>query len=149
MTLADTGKRAKPLREGIFRMPSGPGEEPALIASRCPQCGAHFIPQRVVCLACAHVGLETAYLAGKGTIYTFTVARQTPPGSILQAPYALAQVLLPERVIVGGPMTDVDVDTVRCGMEVEMVLKKVREDEEGNDLVAFLFRPAGAARSES
>jgi len=149
MTVAETGKRAKPLREGIFRMPSAPGEPPALIASRCPKCGAHFVPPRVICLACAHVGLETAYLAGRGTIYTFTIARQTPPGSILQAPYAIAQVLLPEGVIVGAPMTDVDVETVRCGMEVEMVLKKVREDEEGNDLLAFMFRPVSESGRES
>ncbi len=142
MTVAETGKQAKPLREGLFRVPAAPGEPPARIASRCPECGRHFYPRRAVCLNCAHAGLDTAYLRGEGTVYTFTIARQTPPGSILQAPYALVQVLLPEGVIVGGPMTDVDVETVRCDMKVTMVLKAVRQDEEGNDLLAFMFQPA-------
>ena len=133
-------KRVVPLREGIFRIPTGPGEKPALIACRCPRCGEHFFPKRAICLACGQVGLEEAYLTGPGKIWTFTIARMTPPGSLIEAPYVVAQVELPERVIVTSVLSECDVDSVRVDMPVELVLEKVKEDDEGNDVVAFKFR---------
>jgi len=136
----ERSKRVVPLREGLFRIPTSPGEKPALIASRCPRCGEHFFPKRAICLACGQVGLEEAYLTGPGKIWTFTIARMTPPGSLIEAPYVVAQVELPERVIVQSVLSDCDVDSVRVDMPVELVLEKVKEDEEGNDVVAFKFR---------
>jgi uncharacterized OB-fold protein len=136
----DKPKRAVPLREGLFCIPTKPGEKPSLIASRCSRCGEHFYPKRAICLACGKVGLEEAYLTGPGKIWTFTIARETPPGSLIRAPYVVAQVQLPEKVIVGSVLTDCDVDSVRVDMPVELVLEKVKEDEEGNDVVAFKFR---------
>ena len=136
----DKPKRVVPLREGIFRIPESPGEKPALIASHCPRCGEHFFPKRAICLACGKVGLEEAYLTGPGRIWTFTIARETPPGSLIQAPYVVAQVKLPEKVIVGSVLSDCDVDSVRVDMPVELVLEKVKEDQDGNDVVAFKFR---------
>jgi hypothetical protein len=133
-------KHAIPLREGLFRIPTSPGEKPALIASRCPRCGEHFFPKRAICLACGQVGLEETYLTGPGKIWTFTIARMTPPGSLIEAPYVVAQVELPEKVIVQSVLSDCDVDSVRVDMPVELVLEKVKEDEEGNDVVAFKFR---------
>jgi uncharacterized OB-fold protein len=143
MTAAQADERPKrvvPLREGLFRIPTGPGERPTLIASRCPRCGEHFFPKRAICLACGQVGLEEAYLTGPGKIWTFTIARMTPPGSLIEAPYVVAQVELPERVIVTSVLSDCDVDSVRVDMPVELVLEKVKADEEGNDVVAFKFR---------
>ena len=133
-------KRVVPLRPGIFRIPQSPGEKPALIASRCPRCGQHFFPRRVICLACGHQGLDEALVSPWGRIYTFTIARQTPPGSLVQAPYVVAQVELPEKVIVQSVLSECDVDSVRIGMAVEMVLEKVKEDDEGNDVVAYKFK---------
>jgi uncharacterized OB-fold protein len=115
-------------------------EKPALIASRCPRCGEYFFPKRAICLACGQVGLDEAYLTGPGKIWTFTIARMTPPGSLIEAPYVVAQVELPERVIVTSVLSDCDVDSVRVDMPVELVLEKVKEDAEGNDVVAFKFR---------
>ena len=143
MTAAQAGERPRrvvPLRDGLFRIPTGPGEKSALIASRCARCGEHFFPKRAICLACGQVGLEEAYLTGPGRIWTFTVAGMTPPGSLIEAPYVVAQVELPERVIVTSVLSDCDVDSVRVDMPVELVLEKVKEDEEGNDVVAFKFR---------
>jgi len=143
MTAAQADERPKrvvPLREGLFRIPTGPGERPTLIASRCPRCGEHFFPKRAICLACGQVGLEEAYLTGPGKIWTFTIARVTPPGSLVEAPYVVAQVELPERVIVASVLSDCDVDSVWVDMPVELVLEKVKADEEGNDVVAFKFR---------
>ena len=134
-------KRMVPLREGLFRLPEQPDGKPVLQGSRCPSCGAHFYPRRQVCLACGHSGLDDADLSARGKIWTFTIARQTPPGSMIEAPYAIVVVELPEKIAVETVLTDCDLDSVHVGMEVEVVLAKMREDEEGNDVMSFKFRP--------
>jgi uncharacterized OB-fold protein len=136
---AQTERPMVPLRQGIFRLPSA-GEEAALIGSRCPDCGKHFFPRRHVCLNCSRQGLDEVHLSPRGKVWTFTVARQTPPGSLIQAPYAVAIVELPEGVRVETVLAG-DPETVHIGMEAEMVLEKVGTSAEGADMMAFKFRP--------
>src|SRR4030042_6566987 len=95
-------KRMVPLREGIFRVPSGRDEEPALIGSRCQKCGDHFFPKRNICLSCGQEDIEEAPLGRRGKIWTYTIARQTPPGSLMQAPYVIAVVPLAGGAMVQG-----------------------------------------------
>jgi uncharacterized OB-fold protein len=134
-------KHMVPLGEGLFRLPERPDGKPVLLGSRCPSCGEHFFPQRQICLACGRNGLEEADLSGRGKVFTYTIARQTPPGSLIEAPYAVVVVELPERVAVESVLTDCDLDSVHVGMAVEAVTAKMKEDEEGNDVVSFKFRP--------
>lgn len=133
------------MRGAHLRLPDDPKEPPSLEGSRCPQCGATFYPPRYVCLACYREGLETVALSRRGTVYTFTVGRMAPPRALVQAPYVIAQVRLPENVIVATVLTDVEPEKVRIGMPVELVVEKVTVDAEGNDVMAFKFRPADAA----
>jgi uncharacterized OB-fold protein len=136
---AQTERRMVPLREGLFRLPSA-GEEAALIGSRCPDCGKHFFPRRHVCLNCSHEGLDEVPLSRRGKIWTFTVARQTPPASLTQAPYAIGYVELPEGVRVETVLIG-DPEAVHIGMDVEFVLEKVGTSADGADMMAFKFRP--------
>jgi len=129
-----------PLREGIFRLPSGPDEEPALIGSRCQNCGDHFFPKRYICLSCGQEGIEETALGGRGKIWTYTVARQTAPGSLMQAPYVIVVVQLAEGAMVQAVLADCDPEAVHVGMDVEMVLEKMGTSAEGNDLMAFKFK---------
>jgi uncharacterized OB-fold protein len=59
-------------------------------------------------------------------------------------PYVAAIVDLPEGVSVRCNLVDVEPDPGRLafGMPVRMVTRTVRTDNEGNDVVAFFFRPA-------
>jgi uncharacterized OB-fold protein len=135
-------KHMVPLREGIFRMPDTADGKPVLLGSRCPECGAYYFPKRHICIACSHEGLEEAELSGRGKVWTYTIAGQTPPGSLIEAPYALAVVELPEKVAIRSVLTDVDLDAVKVGMDVEIKLVKMKEDDDGNDVVSYMFRPA-------
>jgi uncharacterized OB-fold protein len=130
-----------PLRSGIFRLPETPDGKPVLLGSRCPNCGAYYFPKRHICIACGHEGLDEAELSGRGKVWTYTIAGQTPPGSLVEAPYALAVVELPEKVAIRSVLTDVDLDKVKVGMDVEIVLVKMKEDDDGNDVVSYKFRP--------
>jgi uncharacterized OB-fold protein len=80
---------------------------------------------------------ETA-LSRRGVIETFTVSYVAPPG--FKAPYLQAYVRLPEgpRVfsILAAQEGEVDM-----GTEVELVIEKLAEDEQGNDLIGYKFRP--------
>jgi len=118
----------------------GEGEE-ALEGSRCPDCGDTFYPPRTVCLSCYHEGLDRVALSRSGTLHTFTIARLALPGAFVKAPYVIAQVQLPEGVIVPTVLDDVDTESVRIGMELELVIEKAMSDAEGNDVMAFKFRP--------
>ena len=138
MSEAVTERKQVPLKGARLRL----GDSPALLGSRCPQCGEHFYPPRYVCLNCYHEGLEEVALSTRGELYTFTIARAALPGTLMTPPYVIAQVRLPEGVSVATVLTDVDPETVRIGMPLELVVEKALVDSEGNDLMTFKFRPA-------
>lgn len=139
---ATAGSDARPLREGLFVL-AAPDGKPALLASVCPRCGRHFYPTRAVCLGCGHVGLDRAHLSRDGEVWSYTVVRQTPPGALVVAPYALAEIALPEGVRVRSLVTECEPEDVRVGMPVSLHTFPISKDDDGNDLIAFAFRPAG------
>ena len=139
------GKKQIPLRPGMFQMPARPGEAPRLVGSRCRACGELFAARRAYCANCSKPELEEVLLSATGEIRTFTIVRQQPPGSLMVPPYVIASVRLDDGVGVQSLLTDIDPDQVRIGMPVEIVLKAVKEDEAGNELVATFFRPRKTA----
>ena len=72
----------------------------------------------------------------------YSIVHQSAPG--VSTPYVAAIVDLPEGVSVRCTIVDVEPNPAQLqfGMPVEMVTKKVREDKDGNDVIAFFFRPA-------
>lgn len=118
-----------------------PGQE-ALEGSRCPHCGESFYPPRAVCLNCYHEGLDSVPLSRRGKLYTFTIARMALPGTLVPAPYVIAQVELPEGIHVATVLSDVDPETVKIGLELELVVEKASVSAEGADIMTFKFRPA-------
>jgi uncharacterized OB-fold protein len=97
-----------------------------------------------VCSRCLAGELEVAPLSSRGTVYTYTVVHQAPPG--FEAPYALAYVDLPEGVRVLGQIAGVEAETVRIGLEVELSLEPFGEDDQGQELIGYRFRPASEGR---
>ena len=41
----------------------------------------------------------------------------------------------------GAVLADCDLEALHIGQEVELVVEKVKEDEEGNDIMSFKFKP--------
>ena len=119
-----------------------PGETPALEGSRCSNCGDTFYPPRHICLGCYHEGLDRVPLSSRGKLWTFTIARMTLPGSLVSAPYVIAQVELPEGVMVATVLTGVDPEAVRIGMALELAVEKASVNAEGAEVMTFKFRPA-------
>ena len=140
-------KQQIPAVEGFFTMPP---EEPHLIGTKCNSCGSVFFPRVKSCRApfCEQAKpAEDVLLSRRGKLFTFTVNYYQPPPPYHPptpfAPFAVAVVELPEGITVQGMVVPGhDEKTLRIGMEMELVVDKLYEDEQGNDIMAWKFRPA-------
>jgi len=119
--------------------PDGTGN---LLGSRCPSCGAHFFPVREACSGCLNDELETVRFSTEGTLYTYTVVRQSTPA--FEVPYILGYVDFPEGVRIMGQIGGCEADDLRIGMPMVLSLEPFGEDAEGNALTGYRFRPAEA-----
>ncbi len=134
-----------PIEDGFFTIPDDPTARPRLLGSRCPSCGEHFFPRRLVCARCLHEGCDDVELGPTGTLWTWTYVHvplfAKRDGSV--DAYGVGQVDLPEgprvqAILVGGP------DDFEIGMELELDLEALRIDEAGDEVVIFRFRPRQA-----
>ena len=134
-----------PIEDGYFTIPDDPVEPPRLLGSRCPACGEHFFPRRLVCARCLAEGCEDVLLGPRGHLWTWTYVWvplfAKKDGSV--GAYGVGQVDLPEgprvqAILLGGP------DDLRIGMEMELGLESLRTGEDGSEVVIFRFRPVEA-----
>lgn len=139
MSEAATEKKRLPLRRGRFIVPEDPKAEPHLVGCKCGNCGTYFVPPRVICLNCDKQQMEPAALTGKGTVYSFTIVHQQLPFSLVQVPYAIVIVALEEGPSMHGVVTE-NLEAVEVGKPIEVYFEKVREDDDGNDLLVDKFR---------
>jgi hypothetical protein len=138
-------KRQIPIEEGLFTLPSS-SDKGHLIGSKCLSCGQVFFPKRAACPVCYGESMEQDIaLSSKGKVYACTVFRhkKAPPGFEGKAiPYSYGYVELSEGVRVHTLFTDCDLkEPLKVGTEVEMVIRKFREDEDGNEIMTFMFKP--------
>lgn len=129
---------------GIIHESAGPGDRDYLIGGKCKSCGRVFFPKISVCRVCmVEDTIEEIPLGAGGKIDTFTVVHVAPTG--FKAPYIQAYVDLPEGPRVFALIAGVDPlrHGLKEGAEVELVIGKIREDEKGNDLIGYMFRPVG------
>ena len=135
------GKGVRPLKEGLYEISGSRPQDVHLIGSRCGDCGCVFFPTREICLNCGKRGLEKGALSTRGKLDTFTIVWQVPPGALVKAPYAIGRIVLPEGVYVGSLLGGCDMDDLKTGMDMEIGLEDLSEDEEGIGLAAFIFKP--------
>lgn len=123
--------------------------KPHLMGCKCSQCGATFLDtKRVACSKCGATGdsLKPVQLSDKGKVWVFSVVHQSFPG--IKTPYITAIVDLPEGVSVRTNIMGVEPEDAEKNpkqmfdMPVEMVTSVVSKDRQGNDVVAFAFKPS-------
>ena len=140
MSEATSEKKRLPLRPGAgFRIPEEPGAKPYLYASRCGNCGKHFVPRRVICLNCNKQEMTEVALAGTGTLYAFTIVHHQVPGILLKVPYALSIIGMDEGCAVRTVVTD-GCESLKIDEKMEVYFEKAMEDSEGNDLMVCKFK---------
>ncbi len=137
-------KEECPVLPGLLNVGARPDHgDGYLIGSKCRTCGRVFFPRCVACLVCMTETVEEIPLSRRGTIDTFTVVHVAPIG--FKPPYIQAFVDLPEGPRIFSLITGCDPlkNDLKEGAPVEIVIEKVREDEKGNDLIGYKFRPIG------
>lgn len=134
------------LREHLLGKPS-PFSQPfwdaarrhEFVIQRCRSCEQHVFYPRYNCPHCGSLDLEWVPAAGRGTIYTYTVARRpTHPIFADRVPYVIAIVELEEGPRLTTNIVGCDPEEVRIGMPVEAMFEDI--DEAGT---LIMFRPRG------
>ncbi len=134
-----------PVAEGLFTWPS---DDPQLIGSRCTDCGIVTFPTQDSCPRCASTSMEEHLLARRGRLWAWTTQDFPPPSPPYSGPtgadfvpFGVGYVELPDEVKVETRLTVADVDALKQGMEMELIVVPFRTDDDGNEVVTFAFRP--------
>lgn len=141
-------KKQIPIADGLFTLPANSSEKGRLIGGKCSICGKVVFPKQTItiCPSCHGESMEEVLLNTKGKVHACTVFRykKPPPGfGGKVVPYSYGYVELVDGVIVPALYTDCDLNgPLKVGTEVEMVMEEFVEDDEGNDIVTYKFRPA-------
>jgi len=135
-------------REGIPIAPnlfSFSTEGAHLVGSRCVTCGEVRFPFSAFCPRCCTETTATVALSRRGILYSFTVQRFRPPppyrGPQEFKPYGVGMIELPEGLRVTAVLAEQDPDRLRVGMEMELIVTKLFENEAGRDVLGYKFRP--------
>ena len=135
-----------PIAEGLFTWPS---DNPALLGSRCRQCGIVTFPAAEACMACSAQDVAIEELPRRGTLWTWTVQRFMPKSPYSSnenpetfTPYGVGYVELPGGVRVEGRLTENNPGNLSIGMEMELLFDTYRVAENGDEVIGFFFKPA-------
>jgi uncharacterized OB-fold protein len=132
----------------FLHLPDKDGEKPYLQGYKCKDCGQMYLGERMACAKCFSTEpMAPVALSDKGELHVFSIVHQSAPG--VPTPYIAAIVDLPEGVSVRCNIEGVEPDpkNLQFGMPVEMFTQKVHTDKEGNDIIAFKFRPAAGSQN--
>ena len=144
-----TAKPRVPAVEGWFTT----DDEPALLGSRCTTCGNFAFPREsAYCRnpSCEGMEFEEVPLSRRGRVWSYTNACYQPPTPYVAedpfVPFCIAAVELADEqmVVMGQVVSDVDVDDLAIGDEVELVLDVLYEDDD-NQYLVWKWRPLVSA----
>jgi uncharacterized OB-fold protein len=152
--MAAASPKQRPVHEGLFTWPS---KTPQLIASKCKDCGELTFPRQDACPSCTGRNAEEVLLGRRGTLWTWTIQRFPPPAPPFIGdsdretfvPFGVGYVELPEGIRVEARLTENDPEKLRIGMEMELVVEKFIDDEDGDELMTFAFRPLDSQEGEA
>jgi len=145
-----TQKKRVPAVEGLFTMDP---VAPQLIGGKGVSRGSYFFPKDLAgrdpgCVADGQT--EEVLLSRRGVVWSYTTASYPPPPPYVITrepwePLVLAAVQLPEKIGIWGPRTeDVALEDMPIGMEVELTLDKLYEDDE-HEYMSWKWKPADEA----
>jgi len=134
------------VREGLFTDPDPDTDPaPALLGSRCTNCGNVLFPRVDACTYCATEDPEPVDLSGPGTLWAWTAVTASPPGYRGEVPFGVGVVELPEGVRVIGRLTESDPAALATGQPMELRIVTLHRDDDGNDVVTYAFGPPSAS----
>ncbi len=144
VTMTQATKAQVPIAPDLFEWLD---ELPHLIGSKCLECGEVRFPANSFCPQCCKETTEKIPLSRSGRLYSFTIQRFKPPppyrGLEPFEPYGVGMVELPEGLRITSVLEESDPARLSVGMELELIITKFLEDEEGREVLAYKFKPTG------
>ncbi|MBM3154202.1 MAG: DNA-binding protein [Chloroflexi bacterium] len=141
----NTTKKQVPTKEGMLKLPTSPKEQPSLLGSRCRSCGETYFIIRNRCEQCQSEDLEHIELSRRGKLHSYSIMYYPAPPPYKPpdpfVPYGLGWIELPEGLAVLSHLTENNPEKLRVGMEMELIVEKLEEDEMGNEVMYYKFRP--------
>lgn len=146
------GNKQVAVQEGLFTWPS---DDPRLIGRKDNKTGRIYFP--AIHVYGIEEDSEEVLLGTRGTLWTWTIQGflpKTPPYAGPETlenfkPYGVGYIELPGEVIVEARLTESNPDKLEIGMEMELVIFKFKEDDEGNDVMTFAFKPVAEAATKA
>ena len=112
-----------------------------LVGSYCAACGMEHFPERHVCPKCHSRDLEAREFSRTGQVVCTAVDHSPLMGHAEEVPKPLAVVQLDGGPHVVSDIVDCELDRIKEGLEVELVIRKWRRETNGNYMYGFKFRP--------
>jgi len=145
-------KTRVPAVEGWFTQDEG---KPELLGSQCKNCQSYFFPKESMFCRnpeCSGTQFEEVPLSRTGKIWSYTNSCYQPPAPYMSpdpfVPFTIAAVELEKErmVILGQMVSETAVEDLQVGMEVELVLDTLYEDED-HEYRVWKWKPLADAAS--
>jgi uncharacterized OB-fold protein len=144
LKMEKSNKEQIPIVKDAFTWPSA---EPRFIGTRCKTCGTVSFPKNPVCrnADCTKKReVEEVLLSRRGKLMSFTLVCYPPPPPYVApepfVPFIVGEVGMPEGIAILGQLTGRRYEDLKIGMEAEMIVEKLFDDERGNEVVGWKFR---------
>jgi len=133
----------RPITDGLFQ--TAP-EGPRLCAARCNACGKLHFPASTTCPYCGSDAPTATLVGPAGRLRLFTVVASRPPGYRGPLPYGFGVVELDGADLqVITRLTVADLERLRPGLPVTLVIEPLFTDDEGTAVDSYAFAPAVAS----
>jgi uncharacterized OB-fold protein len=141
-----TENRRVPIHEDLLVTPVPQSNDQVhLKGSKCHSCGEVLFGKRLSCENCGSLDMEETALSKKGMLYTYTIITNRPPGDYKGpdpfVPFGIGLVELPEGCRIVAPLTLNKDEDITIGMELELIGDSLYENADGDEVVAFKFKP--------
>jgi hypothetical protein len=117
-----------------------------LVGSRCLSCNSYYFPKTLTCKNpyCKEKNIENVLLSRHGKLYSYTIQEYAPPPPFKMeplVPFAIGLIELPEKIRVMGMITGVEFQNIRLGIDMELTIEKLYENQNGEEVVTYKFKP--------
>ncbi|MBW2270857.1 MAG: OB-fold domain-containing protein [Deltaproteobacteria bacterium] len=133
-----------PVIDGLF---SDTADGTRLLGSRCASCNVPYFPKSSLCHNpdCTGSQMEDASFGPHGTVWSYSIQNYPPPPPARYdepyKPYALGVVDLTDGLRVVGRMAVDDPESLKAGCKVELVSEPLCTEEDGTEVITWMFRP--------
>lgn len=125
-----------------------PAAAPALLASRCNECGAMAFPSNASCQACGGTEVSVQELPRRGTLWAWTIQRFMPKTPYRSSetdqtfkPFGVGYIELPGALRVESRLLENDPAKLRIGAEMELAFYTHRTEPDGTEIINYAFKP--------